>query len=47
MALNKELDQRNQFIRKTFGRYTSDEIADAILDAPNGLRLGGSVKSRC
>jgi adenylate cyclase len=44
MVLNKELDRRNQFIRKTFGRYTSDEIVDAILDAPNGLKLGGEKR---
>lgn len=44
VALNKELDRRNQFIRKTFGRYTSDEIVDAILDAPNGLKLGGEKR---
>jgi adenylate cyclase len=43
-ALNKELDRRNQFIRKTFGRYTSDEIVDAILDTPNGLNLGGEKR---
>jgi adenylate cyclase len=44
VALNKELDRRNQFIRKTFGRYTSDEIVDAILDAPDGLKLGGEKR---
>jgi adenylate cyclase len=44
VALNKELDRRNQFIRKTFGRYTSDAIVDAILDAPNGLKLGGEKR---
>jgi len=43
-ALNKELDRRNQFIRKTFGRYTSDDIVDAILDTPNGLNLGGEKR---
>jgi len=42
--LNRELDRRNQFIRKTFGRYTSDEIVDAILDAPDGLKLGGEKR---
>ena len=25
------LERRNQFIRKTFGRYTSDEIVEALL----------------
>jgi adenylate cyclase len=44
VTLNKELDRRNQFIRKTFGRYTSDEIVDAILDAPDGLKLGGEKR---
>jgi adenylate cyclase len=44
VALNTELDRRNQFIRKTFGRYTSDEIVDAILDAPDGLKLGGEKR---
>ena len=44
VTLNNELDRRNQFIRKTFGRYTSDEIVDAILDAPNGLKLGGEKR---
>jgi|WetSurMetagenome_2_1015567.scaffolds.fasta_scaffold37520_2 adenylate cyclase len=44
VTLNKELDRRNQFIRKTFGRYTSSEIVDAILDAPNGLELGGEKR---
>jgi len=44
VALNKELDRRNQFIRKTFGRYTSDEVVDEILDAPDGLKLGGEKR---
>ena len=44
VSLNKELDRRHQFIRKTFGRYTSDEIVDAILDAPDGLKLGGEKR---
>jgi adenylate cyclase len=44
IALNKELDRRNQFIRKTFGRYTSDEIVERLLDAPDGLKLGGEKR---
>lgn len=44
VALNKELDRRNRFIRETFGRYTSDEIVEAILDAPDGLKLGGEKR---
>jgi len=45
VALNNELDRRNRFIRETFGRYTSDEIVDAILDAPDGLKLGGEKRN--
>ena len=39
--LNKELEVRNRFIRKTFGRYLSDDIVDTILESPEGLSLGG------
>ena len=39
-----ELERRNQFIRKIFGRYTSDEIVEALLDAPDGLKLGGEER---
>ncbi|HVM50376.1 MAG TPA: adenylate/guanylate cyclase domain-containing protein [Candidatus Acidoferrum sp.] len=40
----QELERRNQFIRKTFGRYTSDEVVEALLDAPDGLKLGGEER---
>ncbi len=40
----QELERRNQFIRKTFGRYTSDEVVEALLDAPDGLKLGGEKR---
>ena len=42
--LNKELDRRNRFIRKTFGRYTSVEIVETLLDEPDGLKLGGEKR---
>lgn len=32
------------FIRKTFGRYLSDEIVDALFDSPEGLELGGEKR---
>jgi adenylate cyclase len=38
------LERRNEFIRKTFGRYTSDEIVEALLDMPDGLKLGGEKR---
>jgi adenylate cyclase len=44
VELNKELERRNEFIRKTFGRYTSDEIVETLLDMPDGLRLGGEKR---
>jgi adenylate cyclase len=40
----QKLERRNQFIRKTFGRYTSDEVVEALLDAPDGLKLGGEER---
>jgi adenylate cyclase len=40
----QELERRNEFIRKVFGRYTSDEVVDALLDAPDGLKLGGEKR---
>lgn len=40
----QELERRNEFIRKVFGRYTSDEIVETLLDAPDGLKLGGEKR---
>jgi class 3 adenylate cyclase len=40
----EELERRNAFIRKTFGRYTSNEIVEALLDVPDGLELGGEKR---
>ena len=42
--LNQELERRNQFIRETFGRYTSDDIVEVLLDMPEGLKLGGEKR---
>jgi adenylate cyclase len=44
VALNKELERRNQFIRQTFGRYTSEDIVGVLLDLPEGLKLGGEKR---
>jgi len=44
LELNQELERRNRFIRKTFGRYTSEEIVEALLDMPDGLKLGGEKR---
>jgi class 3 adenylate cyclase len=42
-AYQRELERNQRFIRNTFGRYLSDEIVDALLETPQGLRLGGSA----
>ncbi|MDO9531302.1 MAG: adenylate/guanylate cyclase domain-containing protein [Deltaproteobacteria bacterium] len=42
--LNQQLERRNQFIRETFGRYTSDDIVGLLLDMPEGLKLGGEKR---
>jgi len=36
------LERRGQFIRETFGRYVSEEVVAQLLDAPEGLELGGA-----
>jgi adenylate cyclase len=42
--LNKQLERRNKFIRETFGRYTSEDIVEVLLDMPEGLKLGGEKR---
>jgi class 3 adenylate cyclase len=33
--------RQRDFIRDTFGRYTSKEVVDTLLGSPDGLKLGG------
>ncbi|MCU0241886.1 MAG: response regulator, partial [Vicinamibacteria bacterium] len=42
--LAESLERRNQFIRKTFGRYLSDDIVAELLETPHGLALGGESR---
>ena len=42
--LNEELERRNGFIRRVFGRYLSDEIVSSLLETPDGLKLGGEKR---
>jgi class 3 adenylate cyclase/CheY-like chemotaxis protein len=42
--LNRELEVKNRFIQRTFGRYLSDEVVASILETPEGLRLGGEKR---
>ena len=40
-SLVNEVERRNAFIRTIFGRYLTDEVAETLLDSPEGLSLGG------
>jgi adenylate cyclase len=37
----KELQLHNRLIRKTFGRYLTDDVVKSLLESPEGLKLGG------
>ncbi|MBD3410033.1 MAG: response regulator [Ignavibacteriales bacterium] len=39
-----ELEIRNNFIRRTFGRYLSDDIVESLLEHPEGVRMGGEKR---
>lgn len=41
----QELERKNRFIRRTFGRYLSDDIVKSILETPEGLKLGGELRT--
>ncbi|MBF0451961.1 MAG: response regulator [Candidatus Magnetomorum sp.] len=41
----RALEIRNSFIKKTFGRYLSDDIVESILETPEGLKLGGEKRN--
>jgi class 3 adenylate cyclase len=45
-AFNDMLDglRQRDFIRDTFGRYVSPEVARTLLESPDGLRLGGEKR---
>ena len=38
------LERRSQFIRETFGRYVSEDVVAQLLDAPEGIELGGELR---
>ncbi len=37
----KQLRERNEFVRRVLGRYVTDEVAEAVLNCPKALSLGG------
>lgn len=34
-------EEGREFVRRTFGRYLTEQVVQQILDSPDGLRLGG------
>ena len=40
-SLVREVERRNKFIRDVFGRYLTGEVAETLLDSPEGLSLSG------
>ena len=40
-SLNKQLELRNQYIRKAFGQFMSDRLLAELIDRPGGLEIGG------
>jgi adenylate cyclase len=42
--LAEQVELRNQFIRKTFGRYLTDEVVTTLLESASGLRMGGQKR---
>ncbi|MFN8612321.1 MAG: adenylate/guanylate cyclase domain-containing protein [Vulcanimicrobiota bacterium] len=42
--LNSELEKRSHFIRSVLGRYLTDQVADQLLEHPEGLNLGGESR---
>lgn len=42
---NEELERHNKFVREVFGRFVTDEVAQQLLDTPEGLKLGGEKRT--
>ncbi|HTL57735.1 MAG TPA: adenylate/guanylate cyclase domain-containing protein [Candidatus Limnocylindrales bacterium] len=41
---NIELARAHELVRRAFGRYVSEEVANSILKSPEGLELGGQER---
>lgn len=44
-SANTDLEVRNQFIQRVFGRYLSEDIVDTLLASPEALQVGGEKRS--
>ncbi len=42
--LNLELEKRSSFIRSVLGRFLTDQVAEQLLEHPEGLNLGGESR---
>jgi class 3 adenylate cyclase len=42
--LEQKVEERTSFIKRTFGRYVSDEVVEVLLESPTGLKLGGESR---
>ena len=47
LILKESLQKRETFIRRTFGRYLTDEVLEELLNDSNGLRIGGEPSFAC
>jgi class 3 adenylate cyclase len=43
-SLTQEIELRGNFIRRMFGRYVSDDVADAVMNQAESLELGGEKR---
>src|SRR2546428_1645329 len=43
---NVELARAHELVRRAFGRYVSEEVAESLLRDPEGLELGGEERDR-
>ena len=43
-GLAQQLEIRNAFIRRTFGRYVSDDVVTNLLESPEGLEIRGEKR---
>src|SRR5215468_1117239 len=41
---NVELARANELVRRAFGRYVSEEVAESLLRSPEALQLGGEER---
>jgi class 3 adenylate cyclase/CHASE2 domain-containing sensor protein len=44
-AAKAHAEESRSFIRQTFGRYLTDQVVDALLSSPEGLKFGGERRT--